>query len=191
MAGAIVWTSGAVSRQDQSNSMGHLMKLFLVAATAAFLLCATAHAKWEAEVSEDAMTDEKIAFMAVEEMEDSDIGIALKCWDDKDKTLSLYIFTGVEYDQAAKYEPYETFSFRVDRGEVIKLPVEPSDLDGSLVYALSVPGNHRVAAGIKAIGAAQNRVAVEAKTRQMRFDVSGSGSAFDEFKKACRIDLAS
>jgi len=167
------------------------MKLLLAAAAAALLLTSAANAKWEAEVSEDAMTDEKTAFMAVEEADDSNQGLALKCWDDKEKTLSLYIFTGVEYDKAAKYEPYEMFSFRADRGEVFRLPVEPAELDGYLVYALSIPGSHRLAASIKALGAAQSRVALETSSRQMRFDVSGSGSAFDDFRKACKLDLAS
>lgn len=167
------------------------MKLFLAAAAAAVLLSATANAKWELEVSEDAMTDETTAYMAVEESDDSDIGLAIKCWDDKDKTISLYVFPNVDYDKAAKYEPYETFSFRVDRGEIFKLPVAAEEVDGSLVYAISLPGSHRAAAALKRIGAAQNRVAVETTTRQMRFDVSDSGSAFNDFKTACKLDPAS
>jgi hypothetical protein len=54
-----------------------------------------------------------------------------------------------------------------------------------------VPGSHRAAAALKRIGAAQNRVAVETTTRQMRFDVSNSGSAFNDFKTACKLDAAS
>jgi hypothetical protein len=167
------------------------MKRWIAACAVAVLLGAPAYAKWETEIDEDPMTDEKIAYMEAGEDDDGDVALALKCWDDKDKSISLYIFTDVKYDKAAKYPDHEVFSFRIDKGEIFTLPLQPVDLDGILTYELAVSAQPRVAARIKAVGAAKERVAVESSSRQMVFEAKGSGDAFDIFTKTCKLDLSS
>lgn len=126
--------------------------------------------------------------MSVDDTDGGDTALALKCWDDKDKTLQLYVFAGVDFDQAAKYPPYEVFSFR---GDVFKLPVQPNEMDGKLVYVLELSATHKVAASMKVLASTQSRVAVQANSQQFTYDVSASGSAYDDFKKACKLDLSS
>ncbi|WP_150117511.1 hypothetical protein [Microvirga vignae] len=171
------------------------MKCFIAAVAATLLLGAPAIAKWETDVDEDPMTDDKVAYMETTLDGDDDVALAMKCWDDKDKSISLYVYTGTRYDKAAKYEEFEVFSLRVDKGEVFKLPFAPVEDEGYLMYELPISGYGRTEeafrAAIKMIGAAKGKVAVEMSNNQYVFDVGGSDDAFDTFRKTCKLDLSS
>ena len=64
--------------------MSYYAKILLSLCLVGLTVAGPAHADWELALDTDPMTDDKTGFVSVDN-EDSTYGLALKCWNDKEK----------------------------------------------------------------------------------------------------------
>ena len=82
--------------------MFHDVKTLISLALLGLALAGPARADWEFSQATDPMTDDQTGFVSVDNDEIS-FGLALKCWNDKEKTRWIAFVTNVDFDKAQKY----------------------------------------------------------------------------------------
>ncbi len=95
-----------------------------------------AYALWDFSPDVDPMTDEKTAYVSVDD-EKSSYAIGFKCWDDAEKTRWIAFIADIDFDQAKSYPKAIKMTVRIDTDRPIEIGFGQFNLGNKLAYVTS------------------------------------------------------
>ena len=164
------------------------MKFFKPPLLAILLFClgfsSLARADWETTQGTDPMTDDKNAYISVDN-EESTYALALKCWNDKGKSRWFAFITNIDFDKAQKYPETSQISLRVDQEKAIDMAFGQVNMGNKLSYVTGPDFGKDYFALEKKILNARGKIVVSFMANMMLFSVPNSREAVAELKSTC------
>ena len=143
-----------------------------------------AKAEWEITQGTDPMTDDKNAYISVDN-EEGTYALALKCWNDKDKTRWFAFITSIDFDKPQKYPETTQISLRVDQEKAIDMAFGQVNMGNKLSYVTGPDFGKDYFALEKKILNARGKIVVSFMANMMLFSVPNSREAVAELKSTC------
>ena len=164
--------------------MSNYAKLLLSLCLLALTVAGPAKADWEMTQATDPMSDEKTGFVSVDNA-DSTYGLAMKCWNDKEKTRWIAFMTNVDFDKAQKYPESAQISLRIDQDPVIEMSFGQVNLGNKLGYVTGPDFGDDYFALEKKILNAKTKIATGFMANLTVFNVSNGRDAMRKMAAVC------
>lgn len=164
--------------------MSYYSKIILSLCLLGLTLAGPAHADWELTQATDPMTDDKTGFVSVDNSE-STYGLALKCWNDKDKTRWIAFITNVDFDKAQKYPESTQISLRIDQDPVIEMTFGQVNIGNKLGYVTGPDFGDNYFTVEKKIVGAKSKIAVGFMANLTVFPVSNGRDVMRKMANIC------
>ena len=146
--------------------------------------CGLARADWEMTAGTDPMTDDKNAYISVDN-EESTYALALKCWNDKDKSRWVAFITNIDFDKAQKYPENTQISLRVDQEKAVDMSFKQVNMGNKLSYVTGPDFGKDYFVLEKKILNSRGKIVVSFMANMMIFNVPNSREAIAELKTSC------
>jgi hypothetical protein len=162
-----------------------IFKPALLAFLALYLGFSTlARADWEITQGTDPMTDDKNAYISVDN-EEGTYALALKCWNDKGKSRWFAFITSIDFDKAQKYPESTQISLRIDQERALDMTFGQVNMGNKLSYVTGPDFGKDYVALEKKILNARGKIVASFMANMMVFNVPNSREAIAELKTHC------
>ena len=161
------------------------MKRHLIA-TLAFGLAhiGQANAAWDFTPDTDPMTDEKTAYVSVDDADNS-YAIGFKCWDDAEKTRWIAFLTDIDFDKATSYPKSIEITVRIDKERPMEIGFRQENLGNELAY-VTLPDVGQMYFNLeKSLLKAKSRIATEFMGIQIVFSVPNTQDVMEKMSTIC------
>ncbi len=164
--------------------MSHYAKIILSLCLLGLTMAGSAKADWEMSQATDPMTDDKTGFVSVDN-DDATYGLALKCWNDKDRTRWIAFITTVDFDKAQKYPESTRISLRIDQEAVIDMAFGQVNIGNKLGYVTGPDFGEDYFMIEKKILNAKTKIAAGFMANLTVFNVSNGRDAMRQLTAVC------
>ena len=143
-----------------------------------------AHAAWDFSPDTDPMTDEKTAYVSVDD-DNSAYALGFKCWDDAENTRWIAFITDIEFSQAKSYPEAMKMAVRIDAERPMEVALGQVNLGNKLAYVTSPEiGKAYFNLENKILGA-KSRIVTEFMVNQVVFKVPNTQHVMQQMSAIC------
>ncbi len=164
--------------------MNSYAKVASIIALLAFAHVGQAKAAWDFSPDTDPMTDEKTAYISVDD-NDSTYAIGFKCWDDAEKTRWIAFITDIDFDKAKSYPEVMKMTVRVDTDRPMEVGFGQVNLANRLAYVTSPEAGQVYFNLEKKLLKAKSRIVTEFMVNQILFKVPNTQDVMEKMSAIC------
>ena len=159
-------------------------KVASIIALLSFAHTGRANAAWDFSPDTDPMTDEKTAYVSVEEA-DSSYAIGFKCWDDAENTRWIAFITDIDFDRAKSYPEGIKMAVRIDADRPMEIGFGQINLGNKLAYVTSPEVGQMYFNLEKSLLKAKSRIVTEFMANQIVFKVPNTQVVMAQMSAIC------
>ena len=159
-------------------------KVASIIALLSFAQLGQANAAWDFFPDTDPMTDEKTAYVSVDDA-DSSYAIGLKCWDDAEKTRWIAFITDIDFDRATSYPEVIKMTLRIDTDRPMEIGFGQVNLSNNLAYVTSPELEQLFFNLEKRLMKAKSRIVTEFMDNQIVFNVPNTQDVMEKMSAIC------
>ena len=155
-----------------------------IIALLSFVHLGQANAAWDFSPDTDPMTDEKTAYVSVDDA-DSSYAIGFKCWDDTEKTRWIAFITDIDFDRAKSYPEGIKMKVRIDTDRPMEIGFGQVNLGNKLAYVTSPEVGQIYFNLEKRLMKAKSRIVTEFMVNQIVFKVPNTQDVMEKMTAIC------
>ena len=143
-----------------------------------------ANAAWDFSPDTDPMTDEKTAYVSVDDADNS-YAIGFKCWDDAEKTRWIAFITDIGFDRAKSYPEAMKMTVRIDTERPMEIGFGQVNLGNKLAYVTSPEVGQLYFNLERRLLKAKSRIVTEFMVNQVVFKVPNTQDVMEKMSAIC------